>query len=142
MSDQKLSRKKAHRSSLRRNLLKSLIVNERIATTLTKAKYLVPFAERVFHLAQKGDLAAKQRIESLLAGKGKAYKKLLEYWPAKIADRKSGFVKYVRLGPRKGDAAEMVIVEVIGAEAPAVLAKARTLKQKTQEEKIEKEKNA
>jgi len=130
MSEQKLSRKKGHRTSLRRNLLKSLIINERIVTTLPKAKYLIPLAEKVFRLAQKGNLASRQRIESFLAGKGKAYKKLIEYWPAKLVGRKTGFVKYVKLGQRKGDSAEMAVVEVIGAESPEVLAQAKELKQK------------
>ncbi len=135
MPSLKLGRKKDHRDLLVRNLLSSLIVNERITTTVAKAKLVKPAAERVLNLAKKEDLSSKRKLAALLAGQKKAQDKASEYWGEKLRDRSSGQIKILKLGQRLSDGAEMAIVEIVGAEPIAVIKDAKRVKKEQQDGK-------
>jgi len=110
----KLSRDASHRKALLANLCIEVIDHERIKTTEAKAKAVKPEIEKLITLARKGDLHARRRAISILQhpDKGVIYKLFDEIAP-KYADRTSGFTRIVRLGQRRGDAAEIVQIELV-----------------------------
>jgi large subunit ribosomal protein L17 len=108
--------KKEHRSALLANLASSLIKKGRIRTTLPKAKALRPFVERVITLAKKGDLHRRRLALSRLRDQ-EAVSVLFNDRAADFAKREGGYTRIYKLGlPRIGDAAEMAIIEFVGAE--------------------------
>lgn len=108
--------KKEHRSALLANLASSLIKNGRIRTTLPKAKALRPFVERVITLAKKGDLHRRRLALSRLRDK-EAVSVLFDERAGDFAKRAGGYTRIYKLGlPRIGDAADMAIIEFVGAE--------------------------
>ncbi|HEX8185828.1 MAG TPA: 50S ribosomal protein L17 [Blastocatellia bacterium] len=148
VAHRKLGRKTEHRLALLRNLCTSLIVNERIITTLPKAKELRPFAERAITLGKRA-LASEVPEAALHARRLAAtyfyagntnripdggYKrpqaprtagvhaldKLFDEIATRFADRPGGYTRILKLGARKGDGAEMALIELIGSEAKAV----------------------
>lgn len=110
-----LSRKKANRSSLLRNLATSLVLYERIKTTTPKAKELRPIIERLMSVAQKNDLTARRRMLQYFFDE-KAVKKTFEVLVPRFKNIKSGFIKTYKIGPRLGDGADMTIVEFVKGE--------------------------
>jgi large subunit ribosomal protein L17 len=113
----KLGRVTPHRMALLRNLATALFERERIRTTLIKAKELRPYAERLITLARREDdrlharrLAARELQDRTVM------KKLFDDLGARFASRPGGYTRILRLGPRKGDGAEMAIVELLGSE--------------------------
>jgi large subunit ribosomal protein L17 len=144
MAHRKLGRKSEHRSALLRNLCTSLIVHERVITTLPKAKELRPFAERAITLGKRA--LASDAPEAVLHARRLAagyfysgntnrvpdggYKrpqaprtagvaaldKLFGEIAERFADRPGGYTRILKLGPRKGDGAEMALIELIGSE--------------------------
>lgn len=113
MTKKKLSRKKAARKSLLKNLATSLIFYEKIKTTLPKARAVAPYLERILRLAQKKDLASRREIIPLLADR-KAIKKIYEDILNRLGNRKSGFCQLIKLPEkRKGDFAEMVQISLL-----------------------------
>jgi len=115
-----LGRTPAHRRALRRNLASSLILHERIRTTLAKAKEVRPFIERLVTLARKGTLAHFRRALALLNDKRMVQKLFREIGP-RYKDRPGGYVRILRLADeerRLGDNAPQAIIEFVGA-APA-----------------------
>lgn len=111
----KLSRTAEHRNMLIRNLVTALLKHERIKTTEAKAKAMRPWVDKIINLAKKGDLASKRRIFGYLTEKDVAYKIIREA-PERYKDRNSGFVRIYRIGPRRGDNAEMALVELVDAK--------------------------
>ena len=116
----KLGRKTPHRESMLRNLVTSLILQERITTTLQKAKYMRPHAERLITLGKRsGDpediLHARRQAAGFLKSP-EAVKKLFDTVSARFAQRNGGYTRLTRLGFRKGDGAELAMVELIGSE--------------------------
>jgi large subunit ribosomal protein L17 len=113
----KLGRITPHRMALLRNLTTALFERERIRTTLMKAKELRPYAERLITLARREDdrLHARRLAARALQDRG-VMKKLFDDLGARFAGRPGGYTRILRLGPRKGDGAEMAIVELIGSE--------------------------
>lgn len=108
----KLSRTASHRRATLRNLATSLFLHERIQTTTAKAKELRPFAERLITLARRGDLharrtAARQIADSDVLGK------LFAVIGPRFASRPGGYTRILKLGARKGDAAEMALIELV-----------------------------
>src|SRR5215468_11257639 len=113
----KLGRITPHRTALLRNLATALFERERIRTTLMKAKELRPYAERLITLARRdeGRLHARRLVQRDIRDSG-VIKKLFDTLGARFASRPGGYTRILRLGPRKGDGAEMAIVELIGSE--------------------------
>jgi large subunit ribosomal protein L17 len=117
VAHRKLGRITPHRTALLRNLASALFERERIRTTLMKAKELRPYAERLITLAKRDDdrLHARRRVLRDIHDAG-VVKKLFDTLGARFAARPGGYTRILRLGPRRGDGAEMAIVELIGSE--------------------------
>jgi large subunit ribosomal protein L17 len=111
----KLGRNTAHRRSLLRNLVTSLIIEERIETTLPKAKALRPNVEKMITLGKRGDLAARRQAASYLMTKD-AVSKLFDTIGPRFGDRNGGYLRIVRTGFQKGDGADKAFVELLGSE--------------------------
>lgn len=108
----KLSRPSSHRNLMLRNLTLSLLKSGKITTTETRAKETRKFADRIITLAKKGDLHSRRQVVSFLGDKEIA-KVLFDETAAKYADRQGGYTRILKLGPRRGDAAPMAILELI-----------------------------
>ncbi len=111
----KLGRNTAHRRSLLRNLATSLIVEERIETTVPKAKALRPQVEKMITLGKRGDLAARRQAAAYLMTKD-AVRKLFDTIGPRFGDRNGGYTRIVRTGWRKGDGADNAFIELLGSE--------------------------
>jgi len=117
VAHRKLGRITSHRTALLRNLATALFERERIRTTLPKAKELRPYAERLITLAKREDDRLHARRLVLRDIQDPAIvKKLFDSLGARYATRPGGYTRILRLGPRKGDGAEMAIVELLGSE--------------------------
>jgi large subunit ribosomal protein L17 len=117
VAHRKLGRVTPHRTALLRNLATALFERERIRTTLMKAKELRPYAERLITLARRDDnrLHARRLVLRDIQD-AKVVSKLFESLGARYASRPGGYTRILRLGPRKGDGAEMAILELLGSE--------------------------
>jgi len=115
VAGRKLGRTTEHRTALLRNLSTALFEKEKITTTLAKAKELRPFAEKLVTLAKKETLHARRMILRHVHDK-KVVAKLLDTLSARYAQRPGGYTRILKLGPRRGDHAEMAIIELVGAE--------------------------
>jgi large subunit ribosomal protein L17 len=120
----KLGRDSAHRKALYANLASALIEHGRIKTTQAKAKEVRPIVEQMITLGKRGDVAAHRQAVAFLRSKSVAHHLFAEVAP-RFADRPGGYTRIVKLGPRQGDAAEMVYLELVDyvparAPAPAV----------------------
>jgi len=111
----KLGRTTSHRRSLLRNLVTSLIIEERIETTVPKAKAMRPVAEKMITLGKRGDLAARRQAHAYLMTR-EAVNKLFDTVGPRFGDREGGFLRIVRSGWQKGDGAEKAFVELLGSE--------------------------
>src|SRR5512147_2971793 len=111
----KLGRKTDHRRALLRNLVTSLIVEERIETTVPKAKALKPQVEKMITLGKRGDLAARRQAGSYLMTRA-AVDRLFETVAPRFGDREGGFTRITRAGWQKGDGAEKAFIELLGSE--------------------------
>ena len=109
----KLGRKMGPRLALYRNLTVSVLRYERVQTTEAKAKEVRGRVEKMITLAKKGDLAARRAVVSELPDEPLVVTKLFDEIAPKYADRQSGFTRLVRVGQRKGDAAEIVQIELV-----------------------------
>ena len=115
----KFGRSTKHRKMLMRGLVTNLILAESIKTTLPKAKEARKDADRIVTIAKKGDLAARRLAASRLV-EPKAVQKLFDKIAPAMKDRKGGYTRIVKLGTRRGDAAEMCILQwVTAGEAAA-----------------------
>jgi len=108
----KLGRDSAHRRALYANLAGALIEHGRIKTTVTKAKAVKPLAEKMITLGRRGDLHARRQATSVLRSKDVVHKLFAEVAP-RMGDRPGGYSRIVKLGPRPGDAADMVYLELV-----------------------------
>jgi large subunit ribosomal protein L17 len=109
----KLSRDSAHRKALMMNLSKELIDHERIQTTCAKAKAVKPEVERLITLAKRGDLHARRQALSALGQDKFMVYKLFEEIAPRYAERPGGYTRILKLGPRKSDATEMALLELV-----------------------------
>jgi len=112
MVNRKLGRTSAHRNALFRNQLASLIDRERIITTLPKAKELKPQIERLVTLARTDSVHNRRQIARVIADDVNL-QKLFGALAQRFADRPGGYTRIIKLGPRRGDAAEMCILEFV-----------------------------
>ena len=110
----KLSRDASHRRALLANLCVEVIDHERIRTTEAKAKAVKPELEKLITLAKRGDLHARRQAMSTLQhpDKGIVYKLFEEIAP-RYAERPGGYTRILKLGPRRSDATEMVLLELV-----------------------------
>jgi large subunit ribosomal protein L17 len=112
----KLGRDAAHRRALYANLACNLIEHGRIKTTEAKAKAVKPLAEQMITLGRRGDLHARRQALARLRSQEIVHKLFSEVGP-RFVDRPGGYSRIVKLGPRQGDAAEMVYLELVDHEA-------------------------
>ena len=115
VSGYKLGRTTSHRRSLLRNLATSLIMEERIETTVPKAKALRPSVEKMITLGKRGDLAARRQAAAYLMT-DEAVRKLFETIGPRFGDRNGGYTRIVRTSWKKGDGAEKAFIELLGSE--------------------------
>jgi large subunit ribosomal protein L17 len=108
----RLSRTSTHRRALLRNLATSLFRHERVETTTTKAKELRPYAERLITLARRGDVHAR-RVAGRKIQDRDVLGKLFDDIAPRYAERPGGYTRILKLGNRKGDAAEMSLIELV-----------------------------
>ncbi|HEV3407310.1 MAG TPA: 50S ribosomal protein L17 [Gaiellaceae bacterium] len=108
----KLGRDRDHRRALYANLAVALFDHGRIKTTEAKAKEVRPLAEQMITLGKRGDVSAHRQAVAFLRSKPIAHKLFAEIAP-RFADRPGGYTRIVKIGPRSGDAAEMVYLELV-----------------------------
>jgi large subunit ribosomal protein L17 len=108
----KLGRTTAHRKAMFRNQLASLVENERIRTTLPKAKELRPIAEKIVTQGKKDTLHARRQVNRWLPRRD-LVKKVFDEIAPRFEERAGGYLGIVKLGPRQGDRAEMALVEFV-----------------------------
>jgi large subunit ribosomal protein L17 len=124
-SGKKLGRDSAHRKALYSNLTGALIEHGRIQTTEAKAKAVKPFAEKMITLGKRGDLHARRQALAALRSNDVVHRLFDEVGP-RFTDRPGGYTRIIKLGPRPGDAADMVYLELVDHEPTArTLAPAR-----------------
>jgi large subunit ribosomal protein L17 len=125
----KLGRDAAHRKALYANLASALIEHGRIKTTEAKAKEVRPIVEELITLARRSDVAAHRQAVAFLRSKAVAHTLFADVAP-RFADRPGGYTRIVKIGPRQGDAAVMVYLELVDyvpeARPAAVAAPAAT----------------
>ena len=102
----------AHERLMLANLATSLFKHGRITTTETKAKRLRPLAERLVTFAKKDDLAARRRVRRVIREKD-TFVELFETIAPRYTNRAGGYTRIVKIGPRRGDAAPMAIIELV-----------------------------
>ena len=108
----KLGRDSAHRKALYSNLAGALIEHGRIKTTVTKAKAVKPIAEQMITLGRRGDIHSRRQATAYLRSQDVVHKLFSEVAP-RFAERPGGYTRIVKLGPRQGDAAAMVYLELV-----------------------------
>jgi large subunit ribosomal protein L17 len=119
MAGKKLGREKDVRAALRRNLVKQLFQHERIQTTRTKADAVRGQAERLITLAKRslnngeGGQVHARRLAAARLADAEVVKKLFDDIAPRFVDRPGGYTRIYKLGPRQGDAAEMVLLELV-----------------------------
>lgn len=108
----KLGRNTAQRKAMLRQLTTDLLEKGRIETTVTRAKEVQPIAEKMITLGKDGSLAARRKALAFITKEDVVTKVFAEYAP-KYAERNGGYTRVIRLGARRGDAAEMAIIELV-----------------------------
>ena len=111
----KLKRNVSDRRALLRNLVTSVIENERIVTTVPKAKAAKPLVEKMITLAKRDSLHARRQAASFLQTPA-SVKKLFDKLGTRFGQRNGGYTRVIRLGWRKGDGAEQAMLELVGSE--------------------------
>ncbi|MDQ3670965.1 MAG: 50S ribosomal protein L17 [Actinomycetota bacterium] len=114
-SGKKLGRDPAHRKALYSNLVGALIEHGRIQTTEAKAKAVKPLAEKLITLGKRGDLHARRQALAALRSNDVVHRLFAVIAP-RFSERPGGYTRIVKLGPRQGDAAEMVYLELVDYE--------------------------
>jgi large subunit ribosomal protein L17 len=141
----KLGRNTSHRRALLRNLVTSVLIADRVETTVAKAKAVRPLVEKMITLGKKGDLHSRRQALAFLMTDD-SVTRLFETVAPRYGDRQGGYLRIVKTGFQKGDGAEKAFIELLGAEKQLeekrqkrVDAKAK--KRADLEEALEKEKN-
>jgi large subunit ribosomal protein L17 len=118
------------------NLATSLFEHGRITTTAAKAKRLRPLAERLVTYAKRGDLAARRRVLTVVRDKSVVHELFTEIGP-RYANRPGGYTRTTKIGPRKGDNAPMVVIELVEPLAEQVVAEATGAAKRAAKEQAE-----
>lgn len=111
----KLGRNTSHRRALLRNLATSVLIEDRVETTVAKAKAVRPHVEKMITLGKRGDLHARRQALAFLQTDN-AVKRLFDTVAPRYGDRNGGYLRIVRTGFQKGDGAETAFIELLGAE--------------------------
>ena len=111
-SNRKLGKPTDQRMAMLRAMVTYLLENGQIKTTYTRAKEVAPLAEKMITLAKKSDLAAYRQALAFITKEDVA-KKLFDEIGPKYAERNGGYTRIVKIGPRRGDAAEMAIIQMV-----------------------------
>jgi len=111
----KLGRNTSHRRAMLRNLVTSIILMDRVETTITKCKATRPLVEKMITLGKRGDVHARRHAAAYLMTP-ESVDRLFAVVAPRYGARNGGYLRIVRSGPRKGDAAEMAFIELLGAE--------------------------
>ena len=111
----KLKRDAGSRKALLRGLVTSVIEHERVITTVPKAKAIKPLVDRMITLAKRDTLHTRRQAASFLETTG-SVKKLFDTLGTRFGQRAGGYTRIVRIGPRKGDGAELAMIELVGSE--------------------------
>ena len=130
-----LGRNTSHRRALLRNLVTSLVLEERIQTTLPKAKAMRPLAERMVTLGKRGSVHARRQAAGFLLD-AQAVAKLFDQLSARFGDRAGGYTRIVRAGYRAGDNAPLAYIEFLGSEGM------QAAKRKARSERLERKSEA
>jgi len=134
MVNRKLGRTSAHRNAMFRNQLASLIDKERIITTLPKAKELRPQIEKLITLGRNDSVHARRQAFRIVAD-DTLVAKLFGTLGPRFAERPGGYTRIIKLGARRGDAAEMAILELVGFELTSETAAAPEAEKKAKAKK-------
>src|SRR5665213_3075448 len=111
----KLGRNTSHRRAMLRNLVTSIILEDRVQTTVTKAKAARPHVEKMITLGKRGDLHARRQALAYLQTR-EAVSRLFDTVAPRYGERNGGYLRIVRTTFRKGDGAEQAYIELLGAE--------------------------
>ncbi len=111
----KLGRNTSHRRAMLRNLVTSIILNDRVETTITKCKASRPIVEKMITLGKKGTVHTRRQAAAYLMTP-EAVDRLFNTVAPRYGSRPGGYTRTVRIGARQGDAAEMAVIELLGAE--------------------------
>ena len=111
----KLGRNTSHRRAMLRNLVTSVLLNDRVETTITKCKASKPLVEKMITLGKRGDVHARRQAAAYLMTP-QAVDRLFATVAPRYGSRNGGYSRVIRTGPRKGDASEMAFIELLGAE--------------------------
>ena len=114
----KLGRTTDHRMSMLRGMVTYLLENGSVETTLTRAKEVRPLAEKMITLGKKNTLASRRQALAFIT-KESVVKKLFDTIAPEYADRNGGYTQIFKIGPRRGDAAEMAIIRLVANTAEA-----------------------
>ena len=118
ITHRKLNRTTSHRKALLMNLSNSLIKHEQITTTLSKAKELRPFVEKIITLGKKGDLVSRRKAISILKDQ-KNTKKIFDVISERYKERSGGYTRIIKIGNRFGDNAPTAIRELVARDENA-----------------------
>jgi large subunit ribosomal protein L17 len=121
-----------------RNLVTDLLDHGRLMTTLPKAKEVRPLAEKMITLGKRDNLHARRQLQSYLLRDGVA-KKVFDTIAPRFADRNGGYSRIIKLGNRKGDGADLAIIELLGSELEVKKAERAEKSKEKQAKKGEKE---
>jgi large subunit ribosomal protein L17 len=111
----KLGRNPSHRRALLRNLVTSILLMDRVETTVTKCKATQPLVEKMITLGKRGTVHARRQALAYMMTP-ESVDRLFATVAPRYSDRTGGYTRITRIGARKGDAAEMAIIELLGAE--------------------------
>ena len=118
ITHRKLNRTTSHRKALLMNLSNSLIKHEQITTTLSKAKELRPFVEKIITLGKKGDLVSRRKAIAILQDQ-KNTKKIFDVISERYKERSGGYTRIIKIGNRFGDNAPTAIIELVDRDENA-----------------------
>jgi len=115
----------AHQKHMLANLAAALFEHGKITTTEARARRLRPYAEKLITFAKRGDMHARRQVLTVVPDKGIVHSLFTEIGPS-FADRPGGYTRITKLGPRKGDAAPMAVIELVREEVTAARPRRRT----------------
>ena len=118
MKGRKLQRKTGHRHALLRNLAAALVKHEQIMTTVSKAKELRPYTEKLITLAKRGGLSNRRLAHSRILDEAQE-RKLFEVLAERYANREGGYCRIIKAGIRASDAAPVAIIELVDRDIDA-----------------------
>lgn len=140
-SGRQLSRNSSHRWAMMRNLITALLREEKIQTTDPKAKELRRWVDRVITLGKQGSLHARRQVLSIVQDKA-VVRKLFDTIGPRFKDRPGGYTRIVKLGIRRGDAAQMALIELVGGEGEKEAAGGGKKRRRTRRQQPEKQEAA